>query len=243
MLVYQADPFSGGETLPPKTLCLTYDDGPGVTTGPGPGPRTVELAEYLQAEGIAATFFMVGRHARQLPKAVRTVRDRGHLVGNHTDTHRSLLEVIETGGEAGVVEEIARTDQALASVIDGPVYVRAPYGHWSEEVAVALNRAPHVSDGHIGPVHWDVNASDWHHWGEGRSPERCSAAYVDEIERVGRGVVLMHDCAADPTDEGVRLKAGNRTLELTKLLVPELKERGYSFVRLDEIPGIAARAG
>ena len=50
----------------------------------------------------------------------------------------------------------------------------------------------------------------------------------------------MHDCTADPTDEGVRLNALNRTLELSRLLVPELERRGYSFVRLDEVPGIAA---
>ena len=50
----------------------------------------------------------------------------------------------------------------------------------------------------------------------------------------------MHDCTADPTDEGVRLKALNRTFELSRLLVPELKRRGYAFVRLDAVPGIAA---
>ena len=87
--------------MPEKTLCLTYDDGPGATHGPGPGPRTLELAGYLRDEGIPATFFMVGQHARLLADVPLAVSRLGHLVGNHTDTHRSLLEVLETGGEVG----------------------------------------------------------------------------------------------------------------------------------------------
>jgi peptidoglycan/xylan/chitin deacetylase (PgdA/CDA1 family) len=49
-----------GNSLPSKTLCLTFDDGPGETMRDGPEPKTVQLAEYLNEESIFATFFMVG---------------------------------------------------------------------------------------------------------------------------------------------------------------------------------------
>jgi peptidoglycan/xylan/chitin deacetylase (PgdA/CDA1 family) len=51
-----------GLSLPEKTLCLTFDDGPGETEGDDPGPKTVQLAEYLTEQNISATFFMVGSH-------------------------------------------------------------------------------------------------------------------------------------------------------------------------------------
>lgn len=56
-----------GDLLPPRTVCLTYDDGPGATDGPGPGPRTSALGRYLCEQGIPATFFMLGRHVEQHP--------------------------------------------------------------------------------------------------------------------------------------------------------------------------------
>ena len=46
----------------------------------------------------------------------------------------------------------------------------------------------------------------------------------------------MHDSTADIQEIRVR----NRRSSLTRLLVPELRRRGYRFVRLDEIPQIAS---
>ena len=57
--MYSTLPFTG-TSMPDKTLCLTFDDGPGETNGESKGPRTLELAQYLHAEGIAATFFVLG---------------------------------------------------------------------------------------------------------------------------------------------------------------------------------------
>ena len=49
---------------------------------------------------------------------------------------------------------------------------------------------------------------------------------------VGSGVVLMHDSSADPGEDGVRLRAGNRTFEAVTMAVPELRRRGFVFVPL-----------
>jgi hypothetical protein len=43
----------------------------------------------------------------------------------------------------------------------------------------------------------------------------------------------MHDSSEE---ELLRLR--NQTMQMTKILVPRLKERGYQFVRLDEVPQI-----
>ncbi|MGH7192455.1 MAG: hypothetical protein ACREJM_02855, partial [Candidatus Saccharimonadales bacterium] len=49
----------------------------------------------------------------------------------------------------------------------------------------------------------------------------------------GRGIVLLHDSSEE---DDVRPR--NRTFEMTRLLAPRLKARGYRFVRLDEIPRV-----
>jgi len=45
----------GAGRLPDRSLVFTFDDGPGATDGPGPGPKTVELAQYLAGDRIEAT--------------------------------------------------------------------------------------------------------------------------------------------------------------------------------------------
>jgi hypothetical protein len=67
-----------------------------------------------------------------------------------------------------------------------------------------------------------------------------SASNLEKIQAVEKGIVLMHDSSEE---EAVR--ARNRTLELTKLIVPILKGRGYRFVRLDSVPQVqrAIRVG
>ncbi len=215
-----------GAALPVGTLCLTFDDGPGETTSPGPGPRTVELAEYLADEGVPATFFLCGKHIRRLPAVPARLRELGHLVGNHTENHPHLPDLLAGGGD--VVREVVSTAELLADGAVGPVPFRPPYGEWSTEVAAALNAEPVLAATHAGPVLWDVDGSDWDHWRQGRSPRQCAATYLDRVEESGRGIVLMHDCTAD-SDE---INAANRTYETVRLLVPELRQRGFRFAGL-----------
>jgi peptidoglycan/xylan/chitin deacetylase (PgdA/CDA1 family) len=233
-----------GDRLPAQTLCLTYDDGPGETEGDGPGPHTLELGRYLFEQDIQATFFVVGRHAEGRDGLLRRLREWGHLVGNHTWSHPGLVALALAGGD--VVGEVGRTAALIAPYVAGDViFFRAPYGNWREKagpdsaedkatsiVADRLNRSGRFGD-HVGPVNWDVCAEDWECWRHGLPAEECARRYLEEIDRVGRGIVLMHD-----SSEEEALRARNRALQATKLMVPVLKDRGYRFVRLDAVPQV-----
>jgi len=222
-----------GSTLPQGTLCLTFDDGPGETTGPGFGPRTLELAHYLHGEGVRATFFMVGKFASDLPGLLPAIEALGHLIANHSYDHPNLVEHASHGGD--VASQVARTSALIRNWIDAPVvYVRPPYGAWSAVVADTLNENLSTALSHFGPIGWEIDAGDWECWRDGLTPQTCMDRYLAEIEAKRGGIVLLHDCTADQET----VKRGNRTLETVKLLVPELKRRGYTFVRLDDVPGM-----
>jgi peptidoglycan/xylan/chitin deacetylase (PgdA/CDA1 family) len=222
-----------GSGMRDHTLCLTFDDGPGETSGPGPGPRTLALAQYLQTQRIPATFFMVGKYASDLPGLMPQVESLGHLIANHTYDHPNLPQLRDAGGDA--VCQVMRTDGLIRNWIDHPVvFVRPPYGAWDSGIAAELNANLTASLSHVGPVGWDIDGGDWACWKDGRSVSDCVAGYIAEIEAHRRGIVLMHDCTADQDF----VKVANRTLELVQLLIPALRQRGYSFVRLDDVPGI-----
>jgi peptidoglycan/xylan/chitin deacetylase (PgdA/CDA1 family) len=224
-----------GDRLPHRTISLTYDD--------GPGADTLELGRYLFEEGIAATFFVVGSHAEgQLPVLAQLHR-WGHQIGNHTYRHPGLVSLALSGGD--VIGELQKTDALIRPYVCGTaVLFRPPYGNWRERtpdgdadcatsvVADILNASGQFND-YVGPINWDIVAEDWACWREGVSPEECARRYLVETERVGGGIVLMHD-----SSEEEYVRRHNQTMRMTKLLVPQLKERGYRFVRLDEVPSV-----
>lgn len=212
-----------GRSLPASTLSFTYDD--------GPGPRSRELADYLAAEGVPATFFVNGAKFPGRESTLRAIAAGGHLLANHTQTHKQLTKITA----AQVREEVGRTHTLLTEYIpNGPWLIRAPYGAWNKHVADALNASPELSH-YVGSIFWDIggsttatSAADWDCWGSKKySVEKCADLYFAEITQRNRGIILMHDIHG-------------KTIELTKLLVPRLKAEGYRFARLDAVPAIAS---
>lgn len=231
--------------LPDRTVCLTYDDGPGASTGEGPGPRTAELGEYLHSRRIPATFFVIGRHAENDRDLLARLVGWGHLIGNHTYSHPGLANLAATGGD--VIGEIARTDEIIAPFVGaGVTFLRPPYGNWRETepvggavrdrpfscVARALNADGRFRN-HVGPINWDISGEDYDFWRQGLPAEDCARRYLERIRSAGRGLILMHDSSEDEC-----LRAGNRTYEVTRIIVPILESEGYRFLQLDGIPQV-----
>ncbi len=248
-----------GTSLPAKTLALTFDD--------GPGARTTELSAYLKSENIRAAFFVNGAHiaATNLPNpnGIALVQDAddvlaqliadGHLVANHTETHRDLVTEVLPSGAGQLLEELAQTDAQIAGYVPSNHFLfRPPYGSWNATVYAALKDT--AMSKYIGPVYWDFGgttgnypyqAADWACWqgqlqeaaggpvnGTGyATTEQCGDAYLNDITSVGRGIVLMHDPYG---------WANGSTVDMVKYIVPKLKQAGYGFVRVDEVPAIAA---
>jgi hypothetical protein len=98
-------------------------------------------------------------------------------------------------------------------------------------VAHELNANIRTSYKFAGPIYWDIEGIDCYYWKLGRSVEDTVNIYLEKIHLYNKGVVVMHDQIADMDT----VKAVNKTLDLTKKLIPILIEQGYSFVGLDEI--------
>jgi len=202
------------------------------------------LGRFLYEQDVQATFFMLGRHVESYPSLPRELQTWGHLVGNHTYSHPGLVAMAKSGGD--VVGEVARADALISNAVAEPVtFLRAPYGNWREKVSPAsnidqrrslvadiLNRSGHFPH-YVGPINWDISSLDWEFWGRGDSAEDCAVACLERIERIGRGIILMHDSSEDAV-----IRANNQTAEATQLLVAALKRRGYRFIRLDAIPQV-----
>lgn len=177
--------------------------------GPSP-PVTAQLLDLLARENVKATFFLIGESASRHPELVRRMAAEGHLVGNHTQTHPNLLTLSKAAGHA----ELETGGRSIASALgEPPRYFRPPFGFrypWTFKSARSLGQEP---------VLWSLNPRDFHDPGVDVIVQR-----VLEGVKVG-SIILLHD---GPENR-------EQTLEAVARLIPALRERGFEFVRLDEM--------
>jgi len=191
-----------------KQLALTYDDGPN-------DPHTLSLLDVLAKHGVHATFFLIGRYARQRPDIVRAIAQAGHSIGNHTYTHPNLifLSALQTR------IQFEECDSALSDILgERPTLFRPPFGgRRPESLKIALETG-------LNPIMWNVVGWDW---------KTNSADYVErKVSRQIRGcdVILLHD--------GSHLRFGfhrGHTVAATDRLIARYKSRGYEFVSIPEM--------
>ncbi len=129
----------------PAEAALTYDDGPNDVA-------TEALLDILARHNARATFFMIGRFARERPELVRRVHASGHLIGNHTQTHPWLsfqsFQVIH--------QQLRDCNRALEDAIGAPVhYFRAPHGARRPAVFQAARGLG------LKLVQWNAMGYDW----------------------------------------------------------------------------------
>ncbi len=210
-------------------VALTFDD--------GPNQNTVAVLDALRKYHVKATFFVVGDMARTHMKILRQIADEGHLLANHSATHPRFGGRFVKHPER-LIEQLQEVDDLIRPLMapGDNLFFRAPYGYWRKQHSVALNADP-VLKYYAGPIYWDEggntsvdeegyvrSAADWDCWPRGWSAETCGKGYVREIMAKDGGVVLMH-C--------IHHLSG----DLVEAVVPALQAKGYTFVRLDRVPG------
>lgn len=224
-----------GTTLQEKTVCLTFDDGPGQPFFNQTGPKTLEVAKYLHEEGIVATFFMVGKYIKKYPDIVQQVKALGHIIAHHTTNHPDMNKAFSKG--KNLVPELAETETLIAKhITNNTIYFRPPYGRWNSDLSKQLNQGLQTKLNYIGPIGWHIDGSDWWFYSkfDKDAVTKCSEHYLKLIREAKKGIILMHDSSANFLWAPIR-KWNNKTLETVKIVVSELKKEGYSFVSLDDI--------
>jgi peptidoglycan/xylan/chitin deacetylase (PgdA/CDA1 family) len=191
-----------------RIVALTFDDGP-------MPPYTGQVLDILREEGVPATFFVIGKNAEKYPELVRRIVAEGHQVGNHTYNHLDLLKA----DRATIADEVDRTNKAIAAITGAPAkVVRPPHG-FRDAVVLEV-----MAERGLKVVEWSVLSRDWTNPGVETIANRT-------LNKVKSGaVILLHD------GDGIAAEAlRDQTVAATRLIIRELKARGYKFVTVDEI--------
>jgi peptidoglycan/xylan/chitin deacetylase (PgdA/CDA1 family) len=175
---------------------------------------TEQILDILARYDVTATFFIVGRHGAAQRELLRRVAAEGHSVQNHSWDHYHLTRY----SDAFVADQLVRTNQLIEEVTGtAPRCLRPPYGSVNDRVrAVAAGLG-------MATIMWDVNPSNWSHPGAG------SVAYTVLHGTGGGDIVLLHDLG------------GPSTIGALPAIIEGLRARGYEFVPLCTVPGVAPR--
>jgi peptidoglycan/xylan/chitin deacetylase (PgdA/CDA1 family) len=205
--------LSGTPRLEPGQVSLTFDD--------GPGPRTAELARLLAEQDVPATFFVLGESLEHYLPVLDVVRDCGHAIGLHSETHRPFLSVDLA------TRQLDRCRARIANYLPETPWFRPPYGF--KDLVVP---------GYAGPVGWNADGKDWDiTYRRGQTVEQCVDSIVETLLQLAGGIVVLHDFAPFTEFTGRGLAVADldlRVVEIAGLLIRRLREHQFTLVGLPD---------
>ena len=135
--------WKGSDKVP--YVALTFDD--------GPKPEFSEtILDILSKEGIKASFFVVGKEAKEHPDIILRMSHEGHEINNHTYSHLRVSGL----SKSKVAEELRLANQVVYDITGSfPKFFRPPGGSNGPHVSVE------VAKKNMRIANWSVNAGDY----------------------------------------------------------------------------------
>jgi len=169
--------------------------------------RTDDILKILDKYNAKATFFIVGAWIDQYPDKLKTMYEKGHEIGNHSNKH----PIMTTISKDRMIEEIAMTDAKIMSITkQATTLFRCPSGEYNNLVIETVEATNHFC------IQWDVDSIDWKEQGADIEFNRI-------VKKTKPGSILLFHNDAKYTPENLP-----RILEY-------LKAEGYEFVRISDL--------
>jgi peptidoglycan/xylan/chitin deacetylase (PgdA/CDA1 family) len=195
-----------------KEVAITLDDGP----QPWGDAHTSDFVNLLKAKGAYATFFLIGNQISvsapdpASENMVKSERDAGFAIGNHTWTHACLTD----DDASGVKSEVTQTQTKIKSVTGlTPKIMRPPSGCTNATINKQLRGLGLV------PILWSIDPEDW-------TMPGADVIYQRVVSQIKPGaIILMHDGG------GFR----QQSLDALTRILDYLKAHGYATVSIDQL--------
>lgn len=193
----------------PSRIALTFDDGPDPELTP-------VVLDWLSANAMVATFFLVGKNVRRHPDLARRIMAEGHLVASHTQDHSVLSNFRLTKAASRDLSAVRASFREVLGV--DPALHRPPVGLTNPHLFSALERH-------------GMTCVCWSRAGRDAGNRRLKGILkIGKLARPG-AIVLLHDVLPRPELKGALLSQLDHLAE-------DIRARGLRTGRLDELVGI-----
>jgi peptidoglycan/xylan/chitin deacetylase (PgdA/CDA1 family) len=214
-----------------RNLALTFDDGP----NPAITPKLLDLLDRYHAK---ATFFLVGKFVRESPALAKEISARGHLLGNHTETHPNLFFC----GPQETKTELLRCTEAIREAAwEEPRWFRPPFGFRSPWLgALVQQQRMRMVMWTLLPGDWRAKPEDW--LIERMKPvaihaQRLTAKKNPSLKSNAGDVLCLHD-----GDYARPCADRTRTLAALEYWLPRWRDVGLEFVTMKHTNGKVVEA-
>jgi peptidoglycan/xylan/chitin deacetylase (PgdA/CDA1 family) len=209
----------------PKKIALTFDacmtNGmlKRIETGSDKALYNAAIIEYLHREKIPATIFITGLWAKKYPDVVKELaRDTLFEIGNHSYSHRGFTE--NCYALSALAENEKQTDlqqsQEILTRLTGrrPNLFRFP-GGCSNPADELL-----VKNQGLKTIGWTFASGDAFN-------SNTDAIIQNVLQKAKPGAIVVFHLSGG--------RYAPQTAEVIKTVIPELRKRGYRFVKVSEI--------
>jgi peptidoglycan/xylan/chitin deacetylase (PgdA/CDA1 family) len=192
--------FKAYDFLQEHEVVLTFDDGPWPSNTPA-------VLKALADQCTKALFFPIGKHAMWHPEILKQVAAAGHTIGSHTWSHADLSKLTVDQAK----EEFEKGASAVRAALGEPeaAFFRFPALRHSPEMLAYLGSR------NVGVFSTDLDSFDF----KIRKPEEVARSVMIELNKRGKGIVLLHDFQH------------STSIALPELLA-ELKAGGFKIVQI-----------
>lgn len=170
---------------------------------------TEQILDVLKENNVKAAFFITGHYLNTNTDLVKRMIEEGHIVGNHTVNHKSLVDL----SDEEIKDEIMNLHKALYDKLGYEMtYFRPPKGEFSERVLKIAKDLGYTT------VLWSNAYDDWDENNQGREDYGKSKI----LDNLHNGcVLLLHGTSKD-------------NCNILDSVIKETISKGYEFKSLDE---------
>ncbi len=200
---YYIDHRHSDPTAPDRVVYLTFDVG--YENG-----QVARVLDTLRDAGVPGAFFILGHVVEAEPALVHRMADEGHLVCNHTYTHKNLTGQAVSGLEG----ELRRLENAAAGMgVSIAHYFRPPEGKLDLGMLTEAERLGYRT------ILWSFAYADWDNARQ-PDPEAAKQKILDNLHN--GAVILLHPTSAT-------------NAAILGEVIDAIRAEGYRFGTLDEL--------
>lgn len=161
-----------------RTIVLSFDQG--YENG-----YTAPILDTLKEKGVQAVFFLTGHYVRSQPELVQRMIDEGHILGNHSDSHKVYcqdLSIEDSAADAIWMQNYLRENFGYEMRL-----FRFPEGLFSEQSLALMQQMGYQS------VFWSFAYNDWDP--ENQPDPEAAKERIEKFLHPGE-IMLLHSVSA-----------------------------------------------
>ncbi|MBR2715127.1 MAG: polysaccharide deacetylase family protein [Ruminococcus sp.] len=169
--------------------------------------QTKTLLDILDEHKVKTTFFLVGAWVDKYQASVKEIANRGHDIGNHSDTHAHLTQISKTQQ----LSEIKNCNEKIKAITGKDVTLfRPPYGEYDNSVVEVCNSLDMYC------TQWNIDSLDW------KDPSPQDMVSRIESKLCEGSIILLHNGAKN-------------TPEALPLIIEMIHSKGYKIVPISKL--------